>query len=110
MRVVFRGKRDGEDKPVVTRNGKVFTAAASQRLWNHSPCGFEWSYGGSGPAQLALAILLSVTRDRDRAVYLHQAFKREYVSQWPREYWEVTAEEVLGWINRQPVQDGEEVL
>jgi len=25
-------------------------------LWNHSPSGFEWGYGGSGPAQLALAI------------------------------------------------------
>lgn len=26
-------------------------------LFNHSPTGFEWGYGGSGPAQLALAIL-----------------------------------------------------
>lgn len=24
---------------------------------NHSPCGFAWGYGGSGPAQLAFAIL-----------------------------------------------------
>lgn len=30
----------------------------SLRFRNHSPDGFEWSYGGSGPAQLALAILL----------------------------------------------------
>jgi hypothetical protein len=26
-------------------------------LYNHSPMGFEYGYGGSGPAQLALAIL-----------------------------------------------------
>jgi len=26
-------------------------------LVNHSPSGFEWSYGGSGPAQLALTLL-----------------------------------------------------
>ncbi len=26
-------------------------------LANHSPDGFSWGYGGSGPAQLALAIL-----------------------------------------------------
>ena len=26
-------------------------------LFNHSPTGFEWGYRGSGPAQLALAIL-----------------------------------------------------
>src|SRR5262245_22144387 len=27
-------------------------------LRNHSPTGFEWGYGGSGPAQLALALLV----------------------------------------------------
>jgi hypothetical protein len=27
----------------------------------HSPCGFEWGYGGSGPADLALNILYAVT-------------------------------------------------
>ena len=26
-------------------------------LVNHSPTGFEWGYGGSGPAQLAVAML-----------------------------------------------------
>ena len=26
-------------------------------LFNHSPTGFSWGYGGSGPAQLALARL-----------------------------------------------------
>src|SRR5467141_965015 len=25
---------------------------------NHSPTGFAWGYGGSGPAQLALALLI----------------------------------------------------
>lgn len=28
----------------------------SQKWHNHSPDGFNWGYGGSGPAQLALAI------------------------------------------------------
>jgi hypothetical protein len=26
-------------------------------LWNHSPTGLEWGYAGSGPAQLALALI-----------------------------------------------------
>ena len=30
-------------------------------LRNHSPAGFAWGYAGSGPAQLALAILLDAT-------------------------------------------------
>ena len=33
-------------------------------VW-HSPIGFEWGYGGSGPADLALNILLAATTDRD---------------------------------------------
>ena len=43
-------------------------------LWNHSPTGFEFGYGGSGPAQLALAILADCCGD-ELAVQYHQAFK-----------------------------------
>jgi hypothetical protein len=44
----------------------VFVSAAGQEMMplplrcdlvNHSPTGFSWGYAGSGPAQLALAIL-----------------------------------------------------
>jgi hypothetical protein len=41
-------------------------------LWNHSPTGFEFGYGGSGPAQLALAILADCCGD-ELAVTYHQA-------------------------------------
>jgi hypothetical protein len=34
-------------------------------LARHSPTGFEWGYGGSGPAQLSLAILADRWRDDD---------------------------------------------
>lgn len=39
----------------VTVNGEPLPPRLD--LFNHSPAGFEWGYGGSGPAQLALAIL-----------------------------------------------------
>lgn len=32
----------------------------SQSVHNHSPDGFNWGYGGSGPSQLALAIVLKI--------------------------------------------------
>jgi len=32
-------------------------------LRNHSPTGLEWGYGGSGPAQPALALAADVLRD-----------------------------------------------
>jgi hypothetical protein len=41
----------------------------------HSPTGFEWGYGGSGPAQLALAILADALGNDARALRLYQNFK-----------------------------------
>lgn len=32
----------------------------SQKFRNHSPDGFNWGYGGSGPSQLALAVALKL--------------------------------------------------
>jgi hypothetical protein len=52
----------------------------SLRLMNHSPTGFAWGYGGSGPAQLALAILLKFVNE-PTALSLHQDFKREVIAQ-----------------------------
>ncbi len=63
-------------------DGKPLRPEASQQVWNHSPTGFSWGYHGSGPAQLALAILLLFT-DQRNAVRLHQDFKRDIVASWP---------------------------
>ena len=51
-------------------------------LWNHSPTGFEFGYGGSGPAQLALAILADCCGD-ELAVKYHQAFKWAVIARVP---------------------------
>ena len=51
-------------------------------LWNHSPTGFEFGYGGSGPAQLALAILADCCGD-ELAVTYHQAFKWAVIARIP---------------------------
>jgi hypothetical protein len=63
-------------------------------LWNHSPTGLEWGYSGSGPAQLALALLAHALGDDERAVRLHQAFKARVVSRLPREGWTLLAQDV----------------
>jgi len=64
---------------VVRIDGKRLDPRRSQRVWNHSPDGFAWGYAGSGPAQLALAILLAAGVPQQRAVELHQRFKREFL-------------------------------
>ena len=61
-------------------NGRALSPARSQRVWNHSPTGFEVGYGGSGPAQLALALLLEAGLSDERAVHLHQRFKWDFLA------------------------------
>ena len=57
------------------------TPERSLELANHSPSGFSWGYAGSGPAQLALALLLDYTDDEDVALAEYMSFKTEVVSQ-----------------------------
>jgi len=45
----------------VLLNGKLLPLDPSLRHVNHSPDGFNWGYGGSGPSQLAAAITLHLT-------------------------------------------------
>jgi hypothetical protein len=69
-------------------------------LVNHSPTGFSWGYGGSGPAQLALALLADALADDHRAVRLHQEFKFKVVACWPQgERWWITTEQITAVVN-----------
>ncbi len=54
-------------------------------LRNHSPTGLEWGYCGSGPAQLALALLADHLRDDALALSLYQNFKRCVVARIERD-------------------------
>lgn len=75
----------------------VLSAVASQRLVNHSPNGFNWGYGGSGPAQLALGLLLEATRDETVALRDYQDFKWEVVANLS-DAWELTEKSILDWV------------
>jgi hypothetical protein len=62
-------------------------------LWNHSPTGFEWGYGGSDPAQLALALLADHLGDDARALDLHQDFKWAVITKLPHS-WTLTTDDI----------------
>lgn len=64
-------------------------------LANHSPTGFEWGYGGSGPAQLALALLADALGDDDEAKCWYQEFKQALISSLDHEEWSMTDAQVL---------------
>jgi hypothetical protein len=81
----YLGMRDPKGNAVVKMNGVSFDPARSQQLRNHSPDGFEWGYGGSGPSQLALALLLEEL-DEESALSLYQDFKWVVIAQLASEW------------------------
>lgn len=65
-------------------------------LVEHSPTGFSWGYSGSGPAQLALAVLAHHGGD-DYALRNYQEFKTEVVAaQDPQERFFVSDSHIDG--------------
>jgi len=70
----------------------------SLEVANHSPSGFEWGYGGSGPAQFALALLLDYTDDEEVALAHYTEFKNAVVSQLectgPGGRWRLTGRDI----------------
>jgi hypothetical protein len=75
-----------------------FSARHSQRVLIHSLTGFDWGYFGSGPAQLALALLLQVA-PREVSIEKHQDFKRLVIAQLPESGWELSEEQVCRWLD-----------
>lgn len=70
-------------------------------LRNHSPTGFEWGYGGSGPAQLALALCADATGNDELALQVYQHYKESVVAHLDREDpWQLSQLAVVEWIAR----------
>lgn len=82
---------------------------------SHSPCGFEWGYGGSGPSDLALNILecalvlLGHKGDRTKcyrgscftlAWDLHQSFKDDAIAGMAKAGKSIPLEAVWAWLQR----------
>jgi uncharacterized protein DUF6166 len=97
----YRGYRDATGKAhvEVIESGQPRALPPRHDLMNHSPTGFEWGYGGSGPAQLALAILADVTGDDALAVRLHHQFKFKVIGGLARSYWTMDEISVRNFVN-----------
>jgi hypothetical protein len=85
--VVYQGVIVGDDtdRTIYARrgDGRSYALSLDQSLLfvNHSPTGFSWGYGGSGPAQLSFAILYDYFgEDLERARSLYMDFKFQVVA------------------------------
>ncbi len=74
----------------VEQDGECTGLPPRHDLRNHSTSGYEWGYGGSGPAQLALALAADVLGDDDRAQDVYQQLKFTLVGRLPHEGWVLT--------------------
>ena len=70
-----------------------------RHLVHHSPDGFNWGYGGSGPADLARSIIADVTGDENPHPAIYQPFKWEFVSSWG-DRWEISLDEIRAWAEK----------
>ena len=77
---------------IVTVDGELLDLRLD--LHNHSPTGFDWGYSGSGPAQLALAILANHLGDDRHALNLYQRFKWSVIAELPHKRWTLTSEQI----------------
>jgi hypothetical protein len=98
---IYQGvpERTNQGGFLVLKNGQPLSPAPSQKLRNHSPDGFNWGYGGSGPAQLALALLLDVSGNSNTALAHYQRFKWEKIAALELDLpWDMSESEIENWL------------
>lgn len=91
-----KGLYEGSQINIVLKDGQPLSIEPSRKLATKST-DFSWGFGGSGPAQLALALLYDVTGDEGLSLDFYQDFKWTVVAGWG-ETWVITTEEILKWI------------
>lgn len=98
-RVPATGSRFRELKVEVRApTGEISLLAPRLDLRNHSLTGFECSYRGSGPAQLALAILADCLGDEE-AARLYQDYKDAVIAYLPSDDdWIISEKQIRDWL------------
>jgi hypothetical protein len=92
---VYEGKRT-MDGLVVTVDGK--TLPEHYEVKQYTKRGFEWTYDGTSPRQLALAILFDYLGDKDRAIALSEPYMKDVVANLDND-WRLTGDEVAAYVS-----------
>ncbi|HXD14476.1 MAG TPA: DUF6166 domain-containing protein [Xanthobacteraceae bacterium] len=92
----YEGKRT-IDGLVVTVDGKPLPEHYEVRQFTKR--GFEWTYDGTSPRQLALAILFDHLGDKDRAIALSEPYMKDVVANLDND-WKLTGADVDTFVRR----------
>lgn len=87
---VYEGKREF-DGLRVTVNGERLPEHYEVKQF--TTWGFEWTYEGESPQQLALAILYDYTGDKIRSIGMSEAFMRKVIANLDND-WRLAGEDV----------------
>jgi Family of unknown function (DUF6166) len=91
----YQGKRT-IDGLVVTSDGKPLDEHYEVKRF--TKYGFEWTYSGENPQQLALAILYDYLGDKERAIALSQPFMDAVIANLDND-WTLTAAQIDAFIS-----------
>ena len=94
MKTYYGTRTEAGAAVVVDDNGEIRALDPRHDLRNHSPDGFEWGYGGSGPAQLALALAADVLGNDEKAAEVYQRLKFKLIGGLPDDQWVLTEERI----------------
>ncbi len=94
----YEGKRT-IDGLVVTVDGQPLPE--HYEVAGFTSYGFEWTYEGESPRQLALAILYDHLGDGEKAVRLSEPFMRKVIANLDND-WVLTAREIDAFLAEQP--------
>jgi hypothetical protein len=90
----YEGRRT-IDGLVVTADGKRLDEHYEVKRFTRY--GFEWTYEGESPQQLALAILYDHLGDKDRAIRLSESFMKKVVANFDND-WLLQSDEIVAYI------------
>jgi len=109
----YQGRRIGRSVVVHVKEERSAWHKPLTHVNVHSPDGFEWGYPGSGPADLALAILTDFFDEKPKEVqtyakgvgqgepspafHFHQQFKDKFIARLPKQSWRITEDEIKQW-------------
>ncbi len=93
---VYEGRRT-MDGLVVTVDGRPLPEHCEVRRFTRR--GFEWTYVGTSPRQLALAILFDHLGDEELAVSLSERYMKDVIANLDND-WRLTGEEIDAYLRR----------
>lgn len=97
---VYRAIRQSGSFPMVYVDDVELDPHPSVMIYNHAP-DFEWSYGGAGPCQLAIAILLDCTGNPNLSIQLHIPFMHDFIENAEFDGFIIMESMIEKWIARQ---------